>query len=87
MQEIYYSGLVKIKAKLFNSALDPKDKCSVAAFKDGDEFGKNKLNIGLDQMLTGSIDMRGSFFESDDLEVQLNQNKEEKPQEISESSK
>ena len=87
VQEIYYSGLVKIKAKLFNSALDPKDKCSVAAFKDGDEFGKNKLNIGLDQMLTGSIDMRGSFFESDDLEVQLKENKEEKPQEISESSK
>ena len=47
VKEIYYSGLVKIKAKLFNSKIDPKEKCDTSAFKDGDEFGKNKQIIGL----------------------------------------
>ena len=87
VQEIYYSGLVKIKIKLFNSALDPKEKCSVEAFRDGDEFGKNKLNMGINSMLTGQQNMRGSYFESDDLEVQLKDNYEEPEPEVAETSK
>ena len=70
VEEIYHSGLVKIKIKLFNTALDPKEKCDVSAFKDGDELGKNKLNMGLEQMIGGN-NMRGSFYDDDDLEVQL----------------
>ena len=87
VEEIYYSGLVKIKIKLFNSALDPKEKCSVEAFRDGDEFGKNKLNMGINSMLTGQQNMRGSYFESDDLEVQLKDNYEEPEPEVAETSK
>ena len=70
VEEIYHSGLVKLKIKLFNTALDPKEKCDVSAFKDGDELGKNKLNMGLEQMIGGN-NMRGSFYDDDDLEVQL----------------
>ena len=84
VEEIYYSGLVKMKIKLFNSAIDPKEKCDVSAFKDGDEYGKNKLNIGINQMLTGEHNTRGSFYEDEDLEVQLKDNYEEKEQVIDE---
>ena len=78
VEEIYYSGLVKMKIKLFNSALDPKDKCNVAAFRDGDELGKKNLNIGLNQILSGGDNIRNSFYESDDLEVQLNEDSGQK---------
>ena len=71
---------IKFLIKLFNSALDPKDKWSVKAFRDGDEFGKNKLTVGINQMLTGQQNMRGSYFESDDLEEQLKENYEEPEQ-------
>ena len=86
VEEIYYSGLVKIKIKLFNTALDPKEKCDVSAFRDGDEFGKNKLNIGINQMLTGNTNPRGSFFEEEDLEVQLKDDYEDKGLEMNENA-
>ena len=88
VKEIYHSGLVKIKAKLFNSKTDPKEKCDTSAFKNGDEFGINKQNIELAQMLTGGQNMRGSYFESDDLENLVDENNQEKiPEEVPETSK
>ena len=77
VEEVYHSGLIKIKLKLFNKSIDPKDKCDVSAFKDGDELGKNKAVLGLDQLLKGSENLQGSYFEDDDLEVQLNRDKGE----------
>ena len=78
VEEIYYSGLVQMKIKLFNSALDPKEKCNVAAFRDGDELGKKNSLNGIDQILSGGNNIRNSFYESDDLEVQLNEDSGQK---------
>ena len=73
VSEVYYSGIIKIKLKLFNSALDPKEKCDVRAFRDGDELGKNKNVMGLNQLLSGGDNLAGSYYDDEDLEAQLRQ--------------
>ena len=72
VKEIYYSGLVQMKIKLFNSQIDDKKDCDVSLFRDGDEIGKNKASMGINSMLTGN-NLRGSFYENQDLEAMLNQ--------------
>ena len=74
IKEIYYSGIVKVKIKLFNRALDDKDKCDTSAFKDGDEYGANKGNMGINSILSGGS-QTNNFDEDDDLENMLNENK------------
>ena len=61
-----------MKIKLFNSQIDDKKDCDVSLFRDGDEIGKNKASMGINSMLTGN-NLRGSFYEDQDLEAMLNQ--------------
>ena len=73
VKEIYYSGIVKVKIKLFNRALDDKEKCDTSAFKDGDEYGGSKGNVGINNILSGGS-QSNDFGEEDDLEAMLNDN-------------
>ena len=73
VKEIYYSGIVKVKIKLFNRALDDKEKCDTSAFKDGDEYGGSKGNMGINSILSGGS-QTNDFGEDDDLENMLNDN-------------
>ena len=77
IKEIYLSGLVKIKIKLFNRSLDPADKCDTSAFKDGDEYGGSKGMAGIDSILGGGS-QSNNFDDDDDLENLLDDNKPEK---------
>ena len=74
VKEIYLSGIVKIKIKLFNRSIDPPEKCDISAFKDGDEYGGNKGLMGIDGILSGGS-QTNAFDEDDDLENMLNENK------------
>ena len=76
VKEIYLSGIVKIKIKLFNRSIDPPEKCDISAFKDGDEYGKNKGLTGINGILSGGS-QTNEFDEDDDLENMLNENKKE----------
>ena len=73
IKEIFLSGILKLKIKLFNRNLDDKNKCDITAFKDGDEFGMKNLNIGINNILEGSLDNS----QEDDLENLLNKNKKD----------
>ena len=75
VKEIYLSGIVKIKIKLFNRALDPSDKCEISGFKEGDEFESNKAQMGINSILSGSSQ---AGEEADDLEDWLDDNKKQK---------
>ena len=82
VKEIYYSGLVQMKIKLFNSQIDDKKDCDVKVFRDGDELGKGKQNMGINSMLMGNNNMRGSFYENQDLEDILNNENDNQEQDI-----
>ena len=87
VKEIYLSGIVKIKVKLFNRALDPKEQCDISAFKDGDEYGGSKGNIGINSILSGGY-QTNEFDQDEDLENMLNkEEKVELPQEDQEALK
>ena len=75
VKEIYLSGIVKIKIKLFNRALDPSDKCDLSGFKEGDEFESNKAQMGINSILSGSSQANYGE-EDDDLENMLEGRKE-----------
>ena len=80
VKEIYYSGLVQMKIKLFNRQIDDKKDCDVSVFRDGNELGKNIASMGIDSMLTGN-NLKGSYYESQDLEEALREdNQEQEPQ-------
>ena len=72
VKEIFLSGIVKIKVKLFNRAIDDKDKCDTSAFKDGDEYGGAKVNMGINSILSGGS-QSNNFGADDDLENMLNE--------------
>ena len=72
VKEIFLSGIVKIKIKLFNRALDDKEKCDTSAFRDGDEYGSKNVNMGINNILSGGGQMAG-FGDDDDLEKMLEQ--------------
>ena len=75
VKEIFLSGIVKVKIKLFNRALDDKTKCDTSAFKDGDEFGaKQAQQMGINNILSGGGGQRMSFLEDEDLEKMLDEN-------------
>ena len=76
VKEIFLSGIIKVKIKLFNKDLDDKEKCDVTAFKDGNEFGEIKM--GINNILQGSMQSENS---EEDLELLLKKDKErnEKP--------
>ena len=74
VKEIFLSGIVKLKIKLFNRNLDPKDKCDVTAFKDGDEFGMKNLIKGINNILEGSLNVS----QESDLENLINKEKNDK---------
>ena len=74
INEIFLSGIVKLKIKLFNRNLDDKNKCDITAFKDGDEFGMKKLNMGINNILEGSL----NNSQEEDLENLLSKEKKEK---------
>ena len=74
VKEIFLSGIVKVKIKLFNRAIDDKAKCETSAFKDGDEFGaKQAKQMGISNILSGG-GPRMSFLEDEDLEKMLDEN-------------
>ena len=72
VKEVFLSGIVKIKVKLFNRAIDDKDKCDTSAFKDGDEYGGAKVNMGINSILSGGS-QSNNFGDDDDLENMLNE--------------
>ena len=76
VKEIYLSGLVKVKIKLFNKELDPKESWDISAFKDGDEYGASKVNTGIDSILMGGS-QTNDFNEDEDLENMLHEDKKE----------
>ena len=68
---VCYSGVVKIRMKLFNRALNSGKEIDLSLFKDGDEEKLDLLGIGNALMGSGgNIDMG----EEDDLENILNNN-------------
>ena len=71
VKEVYLSGIVKAKIKLFNRTLDPKEKCDVSAFKDGDEYGGGNVNAGIHSILAGGGGQVGGYEDDDDLENML----------------
>ena len=76
VKEIFLSGIVKVKIKLFNRALDPPEKCDTSAFKDGDEYGSSKASMGgINSILSGSS-QSNNYGDDDDLEDMLNENKD-----------
>ena len=77
VKEMFLSGIVKLKIKLFNRNLDDKNKCDISAFKDGDEFGMKNAIKGINNILAGSVGLNSS---EEDLENLLN--KENKKKEI-----
>ena len=88
VKEVYLSGIVKMKIKLFNLALDKgnSEGCDTSAFKDGDEYGRSKSQMGISSMLTGNSYSNNINDDVDDLEEMLDKNQEEKkeiPQDIS----
>ena len=74
VKEIFLSGIVKVKIKLFNRAIDDKEKCDTSAFRDGDEFGSKNVNMGINSILSGGGQV-GGFDEDEDLEAMLAQDK------------
>ena len=74
VKEIFQSGIIKLRIKLFNRNLDDKNKCDVTAFKDGDEFGMKNLNLGINNILSSSL----NNSQEEDLENLLNKEKEKK---------
>ena len=64
VKEIYYSGIIKIKIKLFNPKIDPEDKCRIDAFRNGDEYGAIKM--GLNNIISKADELEDS--DDDDLE-------------------
>ncbi len=72
VKEIFLSGIVKVKIKLFNRAIDDKEKCDTSAFKDGDEFGSKNVSMGINSILSGG-GQATNFDEDDDLENMLKQ--------------
>ena len=74
VKEVYLSGIVKVKIKLFNRSFDPKESWDTSAFKDGDEYAAYKGNAGINSILTGG---QGNFDQDDDLEKMLEKNKKE----------
>ena len=73
IKEIFLSGIVKVKIKLFNRVLDPKEKCDTTAFKDGDEFGAKNIKMGINNILQGGEEMP-SIGDNEDLEKMLDNN-------------
>ena len=49
IKEMYLSGIVKIRIKIFNSKIDPPEQCKVDSFKDGDEFNTSNPNLLQDE--------------------------------------
>ena len=70
VKEIYHSGIVKVKIKLYNRALG--DNCDENGFKEGDEFQTNKAIKGINDILGGS--QANDFDEDEDLEAGLHKN-------------
>ena len=66
VKSLYFSGLVKLRIKLFNRKEDPADKTNTDLFKNGDESGKTLKGLG--DKLGGNMD------DDDDLENYLNKN-------------
>ena len=77
VKEVFLSGIVKLKIKLFNKALDDKEKCDVSAFRDGDESGGANVNMGISNILSGGGAQMNNFGEDEDLENMLNENNNE----------
>ena len=75
IKEMFLSGIVKIKIKLFNRNIDDKAKCDIIAFKDGDEFGMKNLNLGINKLLSGSGDI--NISQEEDLENLLDKDKKD----------
>ena len=71
VKEIFLSGIVKVKIKLFNRAIDDKAKCDTTGFKDGDEFGSKNVIMGINHILSGGGG--GNFEDEEDLEKMLDQ--------------
>ena len=69
VKEVYLSGIVKIKLKLF----DDPSKFNAAEFKDGDETGGGAALTGISSILTGGLDDNNDNV--DDLEEWLDKNK------------
>jgi hypothetical protein len=67
VKEVFLSGIVKMKIKLFNRALDDEKKIDVSAFKDGDEYGQSQINMGINSILTGGS-QTNNFDDEEDLE-------------------
>ena len=84
---MFLSGIVKVKIKLFNRAIDDKEKCDTSAFKDGDEFGSKNVSMGISNILSGGA-QASNFDEDDDLENMLKQDEssnvqlEQQPQDL-----
>ena len=74
VKEIFQSGIVKLKIKLFNRNLDDKTKCDISAFKDGDEFGMKNVNLGINNILSSSL----NNSQEEDLENLLQKEKDKK---------
>ena len=73
IKEVFLSGIVKLKIKLFNKNIDDVEKCDVSAFKDGDEDGASKLNMGINSILCG-YSPSNNLIEDEDLENMLKKN-------------
>ena len=73
VKEVYLSGIVKVKIKLFNAALDPPEKCDTSAFKDGDEYGAKETWGGINNILSGGS-QTNDLEDLEDLEDALNKN-------------
>ena len=86
IKEIYLSGIVKIKIKLFNRTLDDKEKCDISAFKDGDEYGKAKEMMGINSILSGGS-QSNNFEDDEDLENILNDKPKENQEPLQEEEK
>lgn len=75
VKEVYLSGIIKIKIKLFNRAIDPPEKCDTSAFKDGDESGAANAAMGINNILSGGGGQMNNFNDDEDLENMLNEDK------------
>ena len=63
IKEIYLSGIVKVKIKLYNKELG--DNCDDSGFKEGDEFQSKKAIMGINDILSGGGD---NYDDDEDLE-------------------
>ena len=66
VKSLYFSGLVKLRIKLFNRKEDPADKTNTDLFKNGDESGKTLKGLG------DALGMGSGMNDDDDLENYLN---------------